>query len=76
MTDLAFWQIYHKCIKGTVAVRYPERSNVYRVKVTGIDHFTGGTFHRYRNFKYRIEALLYIAVMSLLYVVEVTHEEN
>lgn len=32
MTDQAFWQIYHKIHKGTVAVRYPERS-IMRKKV-------------------------------------------
>jgi len=32
MTDLAFWQIYHKYIKGTVAVRYPERSGLCNMK--------------------------------------------
>lgn len=53
---------------------------MYKVILTGIDHFTGGTYRKSRTFKYKIGAAVYKKIMSLFYTVifemEVKYEEN
>lgn len=39
---------------------------MYRVKITGYDHFTGGVYTEYRYFRHGIEAQLYIAIKRAL----------
>lgn len=53
---------------------------MYKVILTGIDHFTGGTYRKSRTFKYKIEAAVYKKIMSLFYAVifemEVQYEKE